>query len=283
MIKSLIKEYKNNRIFDFLLIKKELDSNLKFFDKDKKIFKIEKMYIFKRNPLNLSALTENINEKYNKNIYHSADLKDGLDWLYIKEILEFKEKNKLGNKKTEFEHILQTNKLSIEITKDNRKLFLTGHNFFIKKEILTYIDKLKFSLVEIPKDYKLFELFKFFKTINFVMLYLTLDYKEINLRLKRIRKYKKEGMFIYKNLIIIDPRNPFVFFHELGHFIYENKIEFKLKNKNYLYNDMLIIAKENENKFKLNSYKKLENYNLNSEIFANWFEQEIMDVISNNN
>lgn len=279
MIKSLIKEYKRNNIFDLIVIKKELDKNLKFIQKDKKIFNINNMLVFKRNMLSDNIINAfNLDDKYKGNIYHSIDIEDGLNWLFIKEISEYKEKNPNGNKKSESEHILTTNKLSIEISKRSDINFLEGQNPLIKKEILTIIENLKFSLVEIPNNYKLFELLKFFRKIDEVISSLELNYSDIQLRLKKIKKYKKEGMFINKNLIIIDPRNPFIFFHELGHFIYENKLDFTLNGNRFLASNNERIANDNKNRFDLNQYKKLENYDISSEIFANWFEESV-DVI----
>lgn len=273
MLKSLITEYKQNKIFDFLNIQKELINNLKFIQKDKKIFNINNMFVFKRNKLSEDVInTHNLDDKYKNDIYHTIDLEDGLNWLYIKEISEYKSKNTNGYKKSESEHILTTNKLSIEICNGENKEFLTGHNLLIKKDIIEMIKHLKLSLVEIPKDYKLFELFRFFRKIKEVLDLLKIDYQDLQIRFKKIRKYKKEGMFISKNLIIIDPRNPYVFFHELGHFIYENKLDFYLNSKKYLPKSFNKIILENKSLVNLDSYKKLENYDLNSEIFANWFE-----------
>jgi hypothetical protein len=273
MLKSLIKEYKQNKIFDYLNIQNELSNNLKFIQKDKKIFNINNMLVFKRNKLSESLInTYNLDDKYISDIYHTIDLEDGLNWLYIKEILEYKEKNKKGYKKSESEHILTTNKLSIEILNGENKDFLTGHNLLVKKEIIEIIKYLKLSLVEIPKDYKLFELLMFFRKIKESIDSLKIKYPDLQIRFKKIRKYKKEGMFISKNLIIIDPRNPYVFFHELGHFIFENNLDFNLNYKYYLSKNHIKIVEKNKSSFNLDSYKKLENYDLNSEIFANWFE-----------
>jgi len=91
-----------------------------------------------------------------------------------------------------------------------------------------------------------------------------------------LKKIKKYGLYIVNDkTIILDPRNIEQFKHELGHFIYENKINFQLSNKLINEEERNSIIIEHQNVYSLSNYKNYETYNLDSEIFAYWFENNI--------
>lgn len=277
----IIKEYKKNKIFSKNEILKILLKNNIFKDNEKKIIKMpNKLYMFKRNELDIELIKKyDLDKIYQKDILilEEENFNLGLNWLYFKEIDSYKNKNQTGNNKKELEHVLTTNKLSYEISVVSKNSFLYGNDLLLKQEIINIINKNNIELLEIPFNYKLNKLIIFFRKIDKFIESLNIKkIPEFKIRFKKIRKYKKEGMFINKDLIIVDPRNPDVFFHEFGHFIYENKINFSIKEKRYLSKNFEKII----NKFEcdLNQYSKLENYDLNSEKFAVWFEDKIKDL-----
>lgn len=274
----LIKEYKNNHIFSKNEILSILTKDRIFKDNEKKIIKMpNNLYMFKRNLLNEELISKyNLDEIYKDKslILNEEDFDIGLSWLYIMEIDEYKNKNQKGNNKKESEHILKTNKLSYEISPNIENKFLKGHNLLIKQKLINIMNNHNIELLEIPLHYKLIKVIKFFEKINLVLTELKI--KNIPLfyvRFKKLKKYKKDGMFINKNLIIIDPRKPEIFFHEFGHFIYENKLNFILNNEFIKHKNIKTIIKNYE--CDLTQYKKLENYDLDSEKFAFWFEEQI--------
>tara|TARA_Y100000588_G_scaffold267259_1_gene282304 strand:- start:3548 stop:4513 length:966 start_codon:yes stop_codon:yes gene_type:complete len=173
--------------------------------------------------------------------------------------------------KTSFDknkNLLTTNKSSYEFPKnlDNLK----------NRELKTLIKSLDLPLLEIPnnKDVK--------NTANFLRYVLKLK-RELNLKRfnfsLRIKKTKKEnqGMFIVNsNTIIIDPRNPEVFIHELGHYIYENKLAFTYNDKRYYPSQFKNYVNKYKKQHKITiKREELEKYSDDSEVFALWFEKEI--------
>ena len=83
-------------------------------------------------------------------------------------------------------------------------------------------------------------------------------------------------MFIKNaNTIILDPRKLNHIVHELGHYLYENGLAFTLNRKRIYKHNFKKIIKDNKNKFDLKRYEKYEDYDLDSEVFAFWFENNI--------
>lgn len=149
-----------------------------------------------------------------------------------------------------------------------------GRHPYISHNINKYLNEINAKLVEIPKNYeknKLEEsLLYILKTLN----KFEIKNRDFILRFRKIRKIKKDGLFIKSNnTIILDPRDISAFQHELGHFVYENNINFK--NEKIIISDLFYnIVKENYIKYKENlKIHKIEDYKENSEIFALYFEK----------
>jgi hypothetical protein len=175
-----------------------------------------------------------------------------------------------GNKEHEYSNkvkprngLFKTNTNSFEWRKDKT----TNLDFTTIREL----KKLKCKLVEIPKQYKKSEFRDFLIDANYNLEKLNLKHHNFELRFKKLGLYKKEGMFIKKhNILIIDPRKTKAFYHELGHFIYENGLSFNLNGKRvYKSNFESISKKENIDNL---IQSKLEDYDIKSEKFAYWFE-----------
>lgn len=161
-----------------------------------------------------------------------------------------------------------TNNLSIEINQTNTNSYIKGKNIKIKEDIISLFNEIGLLLLEIPFNCNILELRKFLEDILAYKNKFEINNMKFNLRFKKIKKYKKDGMFfVNANTIILDPRDIKAFKHELGHFIYENNISF-------LYNKTKVIPKDiNLDSFKfINNKHKVEDYNLSSENFAYWFE-----------
>lgn len=176
--------------------------------------------------------------------------------------------NEINNLNRNYELCI-TNNLSNEINKDNYKSFIKGNNRKVKEEIISLYNDIGLLLIEVPFNCDLLELKKFLEDIKAYKVKFDINNMRFNLRFKKIKKYKKDGMyFVNANTIILDSRNITGFKHELGHFLYENNIPF-LYNKEYI--NPLDVNLETM-KF-LDCKHKIEDYNLNSERFAYWFER----------
>lgn len=183
----------------------------------------------------------------------------------IKSKLQINRRYKLNQEKNK--NLLNTNLNNLEYPKNKNKIK--------NKKLLNYIEELNLNLIEIPidKDIKNLELF-FEKLLN-LKKSLNLKTFKFNLRIKRILKYKKEGMFITSNnTIILDPRCSNRIYHELGHYIYENNLSFTFNNKRIYCSKFnnIINQYKNKNKINFNNKNQLEKYSDNSEVFAYWFE-----------
>jgi hypothetical protein len=164
-------------------------------------------------------------------------------------------------------NILVTNKNSYEFPRNIRNLK--------NVEMKMLIEKINLPLIEIPnnKDNK--------NTIEFLHTVLRLK-KELNLKKwnfsLRIKKTKKdnEGMYITNaNTIVIDPRHPEAFYHELGHYIYENKLAFTLNDKRHYpchFDKMIKKFKKKQIKPIQIKRNKMEEYSDSSEIFSILFD-----------
>ncbi len=136
-----------------------------------------------------------------------------------------------------------------------------------------YLNEIDAKLVEIPKSYDLVKLEAALLHILNTLNKFEIKNRDFILRFRKIKKIKREGLFIKSaNTIIIDPRDISGFQHELGHFVYENNIQFK--NKSLITSDLFCnIVKENYIKYKdYLKMHKIEDYKESSEIFALYFE-----------
>lgn len=85
-------------------------------------------------------------------------------------------------------------------------------------------------------------------------------------------------MFIVNaNTIILDPREPQAIIHEIGHYVYENGLAFNNGNKRLFKSMFQAIVNKHRNQYthKIKIYEKYEDYDIDSEIFAFWFEDII--------
>lgn len=164
-------------------------------------------------------------------------------------------------------YLLISNKTSFEMTKDTTDFFLKGYKLDAKIELVSLFQKSGIPLLEIPNSYDVNLLVSFLKQIVDLKDTLTLDGFKFNLRLRRIRHFKKSGMYIANaKTIIIDPRNTKTFTHELGHFLFEENINFQLKEA---------IEKKPQPAISQPKLSKYEKWNKDSEIFAIKFESSI--------
>lgn len=186
---------------------------------------------------------------------------------YLKFQLRDKKTLKKGsfNKNT---NILETNKNHYEFPKDYKTLK--------QYEIKTLLKSIDLPLVELPKNKDNKNVIEFLKNISYLKRNLNLKKFNFSLRIKKVNK-DKNGLFIVNtNTIVVDPRYPEAFFHELGHYIYENKLAFNWNDKRHYPS----LFKHEINRFKKNNIIELKKHNLedysdSSEIFALWFESII--------
>ncbi len=207
-----------------------------------------------------------------KNNENYSDFKNLLDKELIKEIqikrLNKNEERENGNEKFQRSTLLEKNGLAVEFTKNK--------NFLINHKITNLLKYLNAEVVEIPEGYDKDKLENALDYIVNVLNQFDIKKRNFKLRFKKIKLYKKNGMFFKNaNTIIIDPRSVYSFKHELGHFIYENGINFTYNGKRINKESMnKIIQKcKKENKIpNKEEIHKLEDYEFDSEIFAYWFE-----------
>ena len=158
-------------------------------------------------------------------------------------------------------NLLITNKQSFELTEKSIDSFVSGKNKPLKNEVVVLFKELGITLIEIPQFYKLDLLVSFLEEVKELKKRLEIDNFSFKLRFKKIKHFKKDGMYIVNDkTIIVDPRKPKAFIHELGHYIFENKIDINLFN----------IGIQCNNKYIKNS--KIETYSIESENFAYNFE-----------
>lgn len=162
-------------------------------------------------------------------------------------------------------NILETNKNSYEFPRDYETLK--------QLNIKTLLRSLNLPLVEIPKNKDNKNLIVFFRLVAQLKRDLKLKKFNFSLRVKKTKK-DNQGMFIVDtNTIIVDPRYPKSFIHELGHYIYENKLAFTFNDKRYYPSlfKLEINRFRKKNEFEIKRFD-LEKYSDDSEIFALWFE-----------
>lgn len=162
--------------------------------------------------------------------------------------------------------LLETALGSIEWSRDGRKEYISYN-------ANKYLNEINAKLVEIPKNYEKNKLEESLLYILNTLNKFEIKNRDFILRFRKIKKIKREGLFIKSaNTIILDPRDISAFQHELGHFVYENNVNFK--NGLLISSDLFCnIVKENYIKYKENlKMHKVEDYKESSEIFALYFE-----------
>lgn len=166
-------------------------------------------------------------------------------------------------------HLLVSNKTSFELTKETTAAFASGYKLEAKNELIFFFLKSGIPLLEIPKSYDIKLLVALMKQIVGLKAMLGLDDFKFNLRLRRIRHFKKSGMYIaYAKTIVIDPRNTKTFIHELGHYLFEENVNFPLKSE------------IKQQPFPSNSIPKMSKYeiwNKDSETFAINLESNFLE------
>jgi len=180
---------------------------------------------------------------------------------------KLKEKWKNGTSKDKNTNLLETNKYAYELPKDYSKM----RNIPLKNQIY----KLNLPLVEIPGDKEDKNMLDFFIKLENLIKVLDLKKTNFNLRIRKVKKQGKEGMFIVNaNTIILDPRYPETIVHELGHYIYEHKLSFTHSKKRFYAStfDKIIKSHYKKSNIDFNKKNELEDYSDESEVFAYWFE-----------
>lgn len=179
--------------------------------------------------------------------------------------LEFKNYLSFNSEKEKFfknSNLLVANKQAFELTMETTNKFISGKNKELKKQIVLLIKTLGIPLVEIPQFYNLESLIKFLNEVKEIKENLAINTLSFKLRFKKIKHFKKDGMYIVnEKTIIVDPRKPKAFIHELGHYIFEENIKININFTN------IDIKKNNIQK------SKFEDYSIESELFACTFEQ----------
>lgn len=207
-----------------------------------------------------------------KNFYKYLTMLDYVPKNYLNSLKQIVFKKSKINKKP-FQkniNILITNKNSYEFPRNIKNL----KNI----KIVDLIKNINIPLLEIPANKDSQKIIIFLNDILKVKNSLNLKKWNFSLRIKKTKK-NNNGMYIKNaNTIIIDPRSPEAFYHELGHYIYENKLAFTQKDKRYYPCHFENLAE----KFRKDHFDKinikrseLEDYSDNSEIFAIWFDSFI--------
>lgn len=164
-------------------------------------------------------------------------------------------------------NILITNKNSYEFPRNIKNL----KNI----KMVDLINNINIPLLEIPANKDTEKNIIFLNDMLKVKNSLNLKKWNFSLRIKKTKK-NNDGMYIKNaNTIIIDPRSPEAFYHELGHYIYENKLAFTKNEKRYYPCHFKNLAE----KFRKDHFDKinikrseLEDHSDSSEIFAIWFD-----------
>lgn len=229
-------------------------------------------------------LTEKIkNSSFNKDYssylqetYHTKSSEEVIKFLFLEYFilidlfnlrlineLDFKNYLSLNSEKEDFfknSNLLITNKQAFELTEETISQFVSGKKKELKKQIVLLIKELGIPLLEIPQFYNLESLIKFLNEVKEIKQQLAINNLSFKLRFKKLKHFKKDGMYIVNDkTIIVDPRKPKAFIHELGHYIFEENINVELP-KFEIKNNTL-----NKSKF--------ESYSVESENFAYGFEK----------
>lgn len=271
-------------------IKKSISEKKVFENRFGKSIKNISGYFCKRNELN-KFLVEKLMKTtfyqdylpYLDKIFNTKSIDEVIKYIYIEyfitadlfnlRLINREELNTLltfGSSKEEFiknSNLLITNKQSFELTKENSNDFLVGRKINLKQEVVSLFEELGILLIEIPQFYRLESLISFLEEIRDLKNKLKIEKFSFKLRFKKLKHFKKDGMYIVnEKTIIVDPRKPKAFIHELGHYIFEEKINITLPE----------IERIN---IEVNGYQKskFEDYSIESEIFAYSFEKVIQN------
>jgi len=160
--------------------------------------------------------------------------------------------------------LLKNNADSIEWKRDKKR--------FIRPDINDLIESINPISIEIPGDYDIKKLKECLMNIDKILKEHAIKKTNFVLRFKKLGLYKKDGMFIKKaNTIIVDPRVTNAFKHELGHYLYENGIAFNIDDRRIYKHRFKALCKKTDID---DSYiHSIEDYDIDSEKFAHWFEK----------
>lgn len=279
-----------NSLLKIEIIKNKIIEKKVFENKFGKVIKNISGYFCKRYKLN-NVLLNKVNNTifhddylpYLSQTFQSKSVEEVIKYLYLEYFmltdlfnLQIISKEELSvfltlslSDKEEFiknSNLLITNKQAFELTKENADKFISGKNKLLKTEIVSLFRELGIILIEIPQFYNLEALITFLNEIKNLKEKLKIENFSFKLRFKKLKHFKKDGMYIVNDkTIVVDPRKPKAFIHELGHYIFEEniKIEFNLK----------IIETKSNNIQK----SKFETYSKESEFFAYSFEKMFID------
>lgn len=153
-----------------------------------------------------------------------------------------------------------------------------GRHPYISHKANKYLNEINAKLVEIPKDYELNKLEHSLNEISSILKEFKINKRDFIIRFRKIKKLKKTGLFfVSNNTIILDPRETDSFKHEIGHYIFENKLDYYVCENKISHKIFNKIVNDNTDKY-INVIKKhpVEQYKLDSEIFAFYFENYIL-------
>jgi hypothetical protein len=279
-----------NSLLKFDSIKKSISEKKVFENRFGKSIKNISGYFCKRNELN-KFLVEKLTKTtfyqdylpYLDKIFNTKSIDEVIKYIYIEyfittdlfnlRLINREELNTLlafGSSKEDFiknSNLLITNKQSFELKKENISDFLVGRKINLKQEVVSLFGELGILLIEIPQFYRLESLISFLEEIRDLKNKLEIEKFSFKLRFKKLKHFKKDGMYIVnEKTIIVDPRKPKAFIHELGHYIFEEKINITLPE----------IERVN---IEVNGYQKskFEDYSIESETFAYSFEKVIQN------
>lgn len=150
-------------------------------------------------------------------------------------------------------------------------------------QIVDLSEKINPIELELPLHYENEKVISILEDFYNVLEYLKIENRNFQIRFKKIRHYKKEGLYLKNSkTLIIDPRNSQTIFHEFGHFIHETNSSFFLDGEKITKRNRNKIIKNNKSKYKYEfKNHKIEELDEESETFAYWFEDLVLNDILN--
>lgn len=263
-------------------VKKIMDHNLLFLkyrgvltklQSDKKIITSDEKMVLKYVYYELFILLEIASIKHNKGINY--DLEKDLIQKIIGYKYIFSEKRKVKQKKEYVRSKISERGSNVKYW--NKLNYSTD----LPENIIHLAKKIAMNELELPLKYDENNVVKLLSALDLILNKLEIKNRNFTLRFKKLKHYKKVGLYI-KNAkcIIVDPRYTSSLFHELGHFLYETKTVFQYKNEKITQKKKEKIIEKHKEKYKNNLIiHKIEELNENSEVFAYWFEDEISKLI----
>lgn len=263
------KEYLCDKTFDhyFSVI---IDEYSQYIDRDYyRFFKLSNNFnsktdVIKYSFIELIVISELLDDdKINLDFASGALKKLGL---IVGDLKAYSNKNEKGGSDVNH-NLLIPNKHTYILPNDSNRIQ--------NNAIVSAFDSLRIQSLEISKFKNDAIFVGFLSKLSKILDCLELKHSNFSLRIRNIKKYKAEGMFITNtNTIILDPRHPDAIIHEIGHFIYENKLSFTLDGSRVFYSRFKKIIKSHRQANKVDFSKKglIEEYSDDSEVFAYWFE-----------